>query len=238
MPFKNLEQFYRSDEWESFRARIISERTNESGFVICEHCGKPIVKPYDLIAHHKQELDESNVLDYMVSLNPENIALIHFKCHNEIHERWQGGNGGYKPKPKRAIIVYGSPCSGKSTWVKETATQNDLVVDIDNIWQCVTGGARYEKPPRLKGVVFQLRDSLYDIVKHRCGKWQDAYIITGGALRGDRERLAQMVGATDTVFIEATKEECLQRCESRGMTDEQCDMWRGYIEDWFAKYQK
>lgn len=238
MAFNDLKSFYRSNEWESFRARVISERTNADGFIICEECGKPIVKSYDLIAHHKIELDETNVRDCMVSLNPDNIALIHFKCHNRIHERWQGGNGGWKPKPKKVVVVYGSPCSGKSTWVHETASINDLIVDLDSIWECISIADRYEKPPRLKGVVFQLRDALYDIIKHRSGKWQDAYIITGGAMRGDRERLAQLVGATDFVFIDATKQECIERCMNRGMDDEQCNAWCGYIEDWFEKYQE
>ena len=238
MPFNDLKSFYRSHEWESFRALLIQQRTNESGFVICDHCGKPIVKPYDLIAHHVKELDETNVHDHMVSLNPDNVVLVHFKCHNQIHERWQGGNGGWQPKPKQVFIVYGSPCSGKTTWVNDVATKNDLVVDIDSLYECISIAGRYDKPPRLKGVVFQMRDFLYDIVKHRNGKWQNAFVITGGALRGDRERIAKLTGATDLVYIEATKEECVQRLQKRNMNDEQQAAWLGYIEDWFAKFQE
>lgn len=237
MPYKTLQEFYRSEEWESFRARLISERANESGYIVCEHCGKPIVKRYDIIAHHKEELTEQNVRDCMVALNPANIALVHFKCHNAIHGRWQGGNGGWKPKPRKVLIVYGAPCAGKTTWVNDVATQDDLIIDIDSIWQCVTTAERYEKPARLKGAVFTVRDCLYDYVKHRGGKWQNAYVITGGAMRGDRERLAKLVGATGEVFVDATKEECLERCANRGMTEQQQQAWSEYINEWFARYQ-
>lgn len=230
--------FYKSREWEKFRRVIIAQRTNpDDGFVRCAICGKPIVNKYDLIVHHIKELDSFNVNDATIALNPDNVECVHFACHNKIHDRWQGGNGGYRPKPKRVFIVYGSPCSGKTTWVNSVKTEDDLVVDLDSIWECVTGLPRYHKPSRLKGVVFQLRDSLYDMVKHRSGKWQDAYIITGGALRGDRERLKQLTGATDEIFIEATKQQCKERCANRGFDDAQVEAWFGYIDDWFDKYQ-
>ena len=57
------------------------------------------------------------------------------------------------------------------------------------------------------------------------------YIITGGALRGDRERLVQRVGANDCLFISTPKEECLERAKERG------NDWNGYVEEWFNRYQ-
>ena len=53
-----LSTFYRSKEWERFMRFLKEEREDENGFVICEHCGKPIVKKYDCIGHHKEELTE------------------------------------------------------------------------------------------------------------------------------------------------------------------------------------
>ena len=44
-----LNNFYKSKEWEQFRKIVIAERTDAEGFVYCELCGKPILKPYDLI---------------------------------------------------------------------------------------------------------------------------------------------------------------------------------------------
>ena len=232
-----LQAFYKSGAWEKFRRVVISERTDQDGFVCCAICGKPIVNKKDLIVHHKQELTIANVADAFVALNPDNVECVHHACHNKLHNRWQGGNSGWKPKPRQVFIVYGSPCSGKTTWVNEHKTDNDLVVDIDSIYQAITGLPRYVKPGRLKGVVFRLRDELLDVVKHRSGKWQDAYIITGGALRGDRERLQQQTGATQLVFIEATKQECIERLGNRGFSEEMHNAWAGYIEEWFDKFQ-
>ena len=236
------EQFYKSKQWEAFRKVIIAERTDEDGFVHCCRCGKPILNKYDLIIHHKKELDEYNVNDTMVSLNPDNVECICFRCHNKEHERFgfqKTGhkNGWQKPVPKKVYIVYGSPCSGKSTWVHDVATEDDLIVDLDNIWQMISVNDRYAKPSSLKSVVFDLRDKMYDIIRYRSGRWHNAYIITGGAMKGDRDRLKQRIGADDLIFIDTSYDECIRRVQTKGLTDEQKQQWILFINDWFEKFQ-
>lgn len=227
--FKDRFTFYRSDEWRKLLDNLKHERLNEDGQIICEYCGKPIVKAYDIIGHHKKELDEENVKDYNISLNPDNIALVHHRCHNFIHNKL-----GYSKR--EVFIVYGSPLSGKSTWVKENMNEGDLVIDVDSIWQCISGQERYIKPNRLKSIVFKVRDTLIDSVKYRAGKWNNAYIIGGYPLQSERERLLKELGARE-VFIEATKEECLKRLEAveDGRDKEE---WRSYILEWFERFRK
>ena len=234
---QTLKDFYRSKQWESFRSLIIEQRTDQDGFVRCAICGKPILKKYDLIIHHKQELSEDNVNDVMISLNPDNVECVHFKCHNKIHDRFQGGDSGWKPQPKQVFIVYGAPCSGKSTWVRDNAEESDLVVDLDDIWQMISINDRYHKPAALKSVVFQIRDSLYDIIKYRSGKWQNAFVITGGAMRGDRDRLVQRIGADDLIYIDTSKEECMKRLMARELASDQLVEWSEYIDEWFDRFQ-
>ena len=76
MSTPKLQAFYKSHKWETFIANLRSERTNADGFIICEKCGKPILKAYDCIGHHIKELTDSNVDDVTISLNPENIQLF------------------------------------------------------------------------------------------------------------------------------------------------------------------
>ena len=236
------EQFYKSKQWEAFRKVIISDRTDEDGFVHCCRCGKPILNKYDLIIHHKIELNEANVNDTMISLNPDNVDCICFRCHNKEHERFgfqkEGHkNGFYKPVQKKVYIVYGSPCAGKSTWVHDVATEQDLIVDLDNIWQMISVNDRYTKPAALKSVVFDVRDKLYDIIKYRSGKWHNAYIITGGAMKGDRDRLKQRISADELIFIDTDYDTCMTRLQTKGLTDDQKHEWIQYINDWFDKFQ-
>lgn len=216
-----LADFYRSDEWFNLTTQLKLERISDDDILYCEHCGKPIVKAYDCIAHHKIELTESNVNDYNISLNPDNIMLIHHRCHNIIHERW-----GHE-QMKRVYCVYGAPCSGKTTWVHDNAGKEDLILDIDSIWQMISVNDRYVKPNRLKTNVFMVRDCILDMIKCRTGKWKNAYIIGGYPLAMDRYRLQQQTGC-EFIFIDESRETCLARARS--------SEWINYINDWFEKF--
>lgn len=228
--WNKLSDFYVSKEWRDMRMQLIVERTHEDGLVYCEYSGKPIYKAWEIIAHHKIPLTMANVNDYSISLNPDNIQLVSHRSHNEIHARF-----GFMPQ-KKVYYVYGAPCSGKSTFVRENKGNSDLIVDVDLLWQAITGGGLYEKPDALKAPVFALRDSLLDIVKTRAGKWERAYVIEGGARKGDRERRINALGA-EPIFIDADKETCLERLASDDKRVFVREQWHGYIEEWFRAYQ-
>lgn len=222
----SLYNFYRSKEWVNLLQVLKNERIDSDGNIICEYCGKPIVKAYDCIGHHVIELTEENYTDYSISLNPDNIQLVHHKCHNIIHNKLYSGN-------RQVFIVYGSPLSGKSSYVAEAMTEGDLIINIDSIWQCVSGCERYTKPNRLKNVVFAVRDNLLESVKYRRGKWLNAYIIGGYPYKAERDRLIDTLGARE-VFIDTPKEECVNRllaCEDRNI-----EQWVKYIDDWWLQY--
>lgn len=221
--------FYKSRQWENLIKLLRIERVSKDGFVICEHCGKPILKAYDCIAHHVIELTEDNVDDAAVALNPENIKLVHFRCHNEIHKRF--GYGNQARIIQQVYLVYGSPCSGKTTWVDSVAESEDIIMDIDRLWSAVRSGScgLYEKPPELKSNVFSMRDCLLDMIRVRRGKWHNAYVIGGYPLQGERERLADSLNAR-LVFIDTPKEVCLERAKQKNSD------WTDFVENWFERY--
>lgn len=226
--FTSLAQFYTSDEWRGLRAALVAERTNpKDGILYCEECGQPIVKLYECIGHHKKELTVQNVNNYSVSLNPENIALVHMRCHNAIHARF-----GYMSQ-KKVYYVYGAPCSGKSTFVQHNKGNSDLVVDIDLLWQAVTGGALYDKPDALKTPVFALRDTLLDIVKTRMGKWERAWVLSADGNKAARERSIKALGA-EPIEIDTDKETCLARLH-KNPNGRNVEMWTGFIEKYFER---
>lgn len=223
----SLYNFRRSDIWVNFITALKNERTNEQGFIICAHCGKPIIKKYDCIGHHVIELTEENYTDYSISLNPDLIELVHHRCHNIHHNKLYSNN-------RQVFIVYGSPLSGKSSYVAEAMCEGDLVIDMDRIWNCISGQPMYVKPNRLKSVVFAVRDNLLESVKYRRGKWSNAYIIGGYPFQAERERLAESLGARE-VFIDTDKDTCLQRLYESG--DRDITEWTKYINDWWLQYQ-
>ena len=225
-----LKAFYHSRKWESFTKQLRLERATAEGYVICEHCGKPILKPYDCIAHHVTELTEQNVGDVSIALNPNNIKLIHFRCHNEMHKRF-----GFNRRPiKKVYIVFGAPCSGKTSFVEENAGDNDIILEIARLYQGITKSGVHELPQAVKSNVFKLRDSMLDMIATRYGAWENAYIIGGYPLLNERERLADRVNADKIIYVDTPKEVCLLRLESEPNGRDR-DKWRGYIDDWFAR---
>ena len=231
--FTSLPQFYNSDVWRTFRLQLIDERTNKSdGILYSEYSGKPLIRAYDIIAHHKTPLTMANVNDFNISLNPDNIMLLSVAEHNEIHARF-----GYAME-RKVYYVYGAPCSGKTTFVQSVKGNSDLIVDMDNIWQCITSGERYFKPNALKQNAFAVRDLLTDMIKTRAGKWEKAFYIEGGALKSDRTRKIELLGA-EPIFIDTDKETCLLRLASdEKRTQTQKDEWKRYINDWFDIYSE
>lgn len=224
-----LDTFYQCKEWRDLLSVLKHGRANNDGDIICEYCGEPVTAAYDIIGHHVIELNDINVSDASVSLNPDNIQLVHHKCHNRIHNKLRHGED-----MRQAYLVYGSPCSGKTTWVKSVMNAGDLIVDMDNIWQCVSGLDRYNKPARLNACAFGVRDTLLDMVRYRCGKWLNAYIIGGYPLVSERERLCKSLGARE-VFIDTNKLTCIDRLmnSNDGRNKEE---WFKYIDDWWRKY--
>lgn len=229
--FTSLAQFYNSDEWKNTRAKIIDDRKDENGFVRCEHSGVILNNSYDIIAHHIKPLTMDNVNDFAVSLNPSNIMLVSHKAHNEIHKRF-----GYSAG-RKVYYVYGAPCSGKTTFVNSIKGNSDLICDIDNIWQCISGGARYEKPNALKTNVFEVQRCILDMIKKRVGNWERAYIIDGGAAKTPRNNRICDLGA-EPIFIDTDRETCLKRLATdNNRTQAQRVEWQKYIDKWFNEYQ-
>lgn len=202
--------------WKKLRQNVIQERITRDGGLYCDYCHTQIVAPYDAICHHITPLTELNVNDPDVSLNPENLMVVHHNCHNRIHEKHGSG--------RRAVyLIWGAPKSGKSWYINSIRTRNDIVIDIAELYHAVGSevGSRKVAP-----VVFRLRDELYDVVRTRYGRWDNAYIVGTYPVEMDRVRLMDTMRAEE-VFIDTPMETCLGRCR-----DEE---ERGYVRQWFEE---
>lgn len=229
--YNTLSAFYTDDKvWGAFKTALMFERTNECGEIICEHCGKPITMSRDCIGHHKIPLTLQNVNDASISLNPNNVQLVHFRCHNDIHNRY----GVYT---RHVYLVFGCPLAGRKTFVKERADIHDLVIDIDKIYECITFNPPYIKSNRLYENMRAVESALLDCVKHKRGKWVNAFIIGGKdyAYKGARERFCVEYGA-EPIYIECDKDTAMARLASMQDGRDVAE-WSKYIDTYFDKLQ-
>ena len=110
--------FYKSKEWLNLLKRLKLERLNSDGKLICEFCGKEIVKSYDCIGHHKIPLNDENInLDsYLegptaIAFSSDDIAAI--KVLSDYAK-------GHKVLELKAGMVEGSTCD--TAKIKEFAS--------------------------------------------------------------------------------------------------------------------
>lgn len=84
-------EFYKSKAWENVRKGIWLKQN-----LLCNRCHKPVfvagISEYIPkenrrigIVHHKIYLNEDNVNDINITLNPDNLEGICIDCHNKEH---------------------------------------------------------------------------------------------------------------------------------------------------------
>lgn len=196
----------------------------------CSECGRTFAIE-KLRTHHIIELTLANIDDVNITLNPENIKVVCHGCHNKEHRRFSGKVN------KKVYLVYGAPCSGKTSYVNQVATRYDLIVDLDKIHQSICTCAMFDKPEATKKLAYDIRDLLIDAIKVRKGDWENAYVIGTYPKRSERERLISELGA-EPIYIASTKDECInriQKSEERLAVKEEVIKW---IEKYFAEFRK
>lgn len=231
--FKSPSDFYTSREWRGFRAGLIHERTNAEGLLLCEHCGRPILRPADCIAHHKEELSPRNLNDPAISLNPDNIALVHASCHNEIHDRWGGRLQAWQ---RKAYCVFAPPFGTARDVVTAGKGRGDLVLDMDALWASMGFLDGLERPASLKAVVFPVRDLVLDRIATRAGTWQRAWIVSAEPYPGERERLLERMGG-EPIYTDDTEEGCLARLHEDPKGAD-IALYEGLIRTWFEERRR
>ena len=237
--YSTLASFYTGEDWSECKARVLKDRIKGSA-VYCEHCGEIILKDFNprernnagaMVFHHKIILTLANVNNADISINPRNIAILHWKCHNVVHKRFTGQNT--QPEQK-VYLITGAPCSGKTTFARERMEAGDVLIDIDDIWQQISGRPRYEKPCSLKPLVFATRDVQEDQVRIRSGTWRNAFIIKSLPLPMDRKREAEKFNA-EIITMDTPKEECLERLKKNPNGRNVAD-YEKYINNYFSMF--
>ena len=130
-------------------------------------------------------------------------------------------------------VVYGAPCSGKSTYVRENIKDNDVRFDYDLIMQAISNKGSYEYSDIHLPYVIECRGMI--IGKASTDKEVEAaYILTCKIT----DKLKQELGDLDVEYIlmDKTKEECYELLE-QDETREDKEFWKQKINEWFDWYE-
>lgn len=115
---------------------------------------------------------------------------------------------GIKPSGVFVHIVCGAPGSGKSTFVKQNAKPNDLIIDFDDIRKLV-GGSRYDNNPMTLRKAYGYRDFLLHSLAHR--RHGEAWLVVMAPTQEERRAWTKALAKVEIHEINTDAEECKRR---------------------------
>lgn len=125
-------------------------------------------------------------------------------------------------------LVYGSPCSGKSTYINEHLKRGDLICDVDYIYSAITMQNPHDAELYTHEIACQLANALVDIIRDRKGNWKNAYVVSIANTAEKLQEAKERVNADECVFIDTPYETCMDRAKERPF------YFQFLIDEWFA----
>lgn len=128
-------------------------------------------------------------------------------------------------------VVYGAPASGKTTYVKEHRTTNDIVYDFDDLMQVLSGLPYQQTNDHLREYVLDIRKAIIQRLKNETNL-QKAYIITtflSDSLMNELEGLN-----VQYIQMQTDKETCLKRIDNSNRFNK--EKLIDVTLNWFNKY--
>lgn len=125
-------------------------------------------------------------------------------------------------------LVYGSPCSGKTTYIKEQLKSGDIVCDVDRLYSAISFNEEHQTELYAQEVASELYKELLNIIRDRKGNWKNAYVVS---LANTDERLTiekERINADECIYIDTPYEVCIERAKERPF------YFQWIIEEWFA----
>lgn len=112
-------------------------------------------------------------------------------------------------------LIVGSPCSGKSTYIKEHMKRGDLVCDVDYIYAAISGQDAHDAELYTHEVACELHRHLLDIIRDRKGGWKDAYVTSIANTDEKLKEMKERINADEVIIMDTPYEVCIERAKER-----------------------
>ncbi|WP_329521170.1 AAA family ATPase [Spirillospora sp. NBC_01491] len=132
---------------------------------------------------------------------------------------------------RRVVLVCGPPAAGKTTLVRESASPEDTVVDLDVIAQELGSPGAHEHPPEVLERARRVRSAREALVTRM--HTGTAWVVRTAADPQQRDRLAEALGATDVVVVATPAEDARRRAAEAGRPAFTGDV----IDRWWRRYR-
>jgi len=130
-----------------------------------------------------------------------------------------------RPKSNNITLLFGSPCSGKTTWAKK---QSAKVIDFDDIKRTISGHDPYDMPPHYIPTCIAVRNQM---IENTSG-----YVIIIGTLADPRHREDWINKLKAKPLMMITPEhKCIKRLRASNRPNIPAQV--ALIKRWFAEFR-
>lgn len=109
-----------------------------------------------------------------------------------------------------------------------------MIVDVDAIYQALSGLEWYEKPECLLPFVLEARDAALRRLSKE-SEVRHAWVITSEGDNRKLERMSGMLSAT-LIVLDVAPSECLQRITNDERRADKAELWKPLIEHWWTQH--
>lgn len=205
--------------WRKLRMMVLREEP------LCRRCGNP-ASEVDHRVPKEQGGDDTR----------DNLQALCKPCHStKTVTEDRGFKTGISARASIAVVC-GPPGSGKSTYVRDRAKWGDLIVDVDALYQALSGLPAYEKPEQLLPFVCSARDAVVDRLLRQSAIAR-AWIVATMPKKLERDLLRRRLGAK-VIVIETGTEDCMKRIGQDYRRAARAALWRGHVERWWSDYER
>lgn len=124
-------------------------------------------------------------------------------------------------------LVYGSPCSGKTTYIKDHKKNGDIVCDVDTLYSAISFNEEHQSELYAQEVASMLYKELIKIIRDRQGNWKNAYVVSLANTEEQVQRAKGQINADECIFIDTPYEVCMERAKERPF------YFQWIIQEWF-----
>lgn len=223
--------------WDKARATFLKSNPTCTFQVNGETCGRAATIVDHVVPHRG---------DQKLFWNKGNWAALCVHCHSSrkqsVERRSYDAQRRSLPfdiRPARipVTIVCGPAASGKSTYVRQRAGSNDLVIDLDEIRSRLSGRPLYDPAPAFTEAALEERNRLLrtlatDFEHDRC------WFIVAAPNATERRAWQEKLGAEQVILLDVDADECRRRIQCDPLRQGQRPRMHGLVASWWQQFTR
>ena len=227
--------WYKTARWRALRLQILAR-----DLYTCQRTGVLLAGTYPAPNSPVVDHKEAHRGDPDLFWSEANLHAVSKAYHDGLKQSMERGGKAsphpewFKPSLIPLTIVCGPPASGKSTYIRDRAGPDDLVIDIDMIASDLAGTETHgwDRDKYLNASLFKRNDIIGQL--SRPSRWPAAWLIVGEPKARWREWWQRKLKPREIVVVETPEAICVDRVKAdpqrpyKGNTDGIVRWWLDY----------